>query len=467
MQNPLRFFLALLALLLLACDPPKKETAVEAPGEPLDVPPSFLGFRVNFAIQELEKGVNTVLPTVLVDGPIPINGKGDTLFVKVVRKGKLNLALREKVAYASIPLDVYASVKKKVMGITFSNQDNPVKFSGIVKASSHFDLDEQWNMVVDCQWLGFEWQGERPQIAVLGLAFGVDKMIEKAIEANSEQISSAICDGLQRSVDFRKILEKVWMDVQDPIRIAQNPAPIWMVSDPIALNGEIVPHRKDTLSILMELRSVLRITPDKQFKKEKIPLSPRLKPLNEESALLAYPELFVSYDFAAKAIKDLLRGRDLSYEGYRAEVEDVRVSAQGQLLKIELFTKGDLTGKLTVLGVPALTEDMELIIQDFKYELEAEETWISLTNLAAQSFIEEYIRQQMVIDVSGFLNNLPTTIREGIAKTPMGQKMTVDIRFREISPYKFQLTKEGIQWILYVEGKGRIHLKSALFEKGH
>ncbi len=55
---------------LMACDrSTKKESEAALP--PLQTLPSYLSFRVNFPVGELEDGVNRVLPKLILDDALP------------------------------------------------------------------------------------------------------------------------------------------------------------------------------------------------------------------------------------------------------------------------------------------------------------------------------------------------------------------------------------------------------------
>lgn len=450
--------------LVVSCSKPRKGDEEAAGLPPIQVPPSYLSFRVNFAVTELEDGVNSVLPTILMDNAIPMKDHRDTLYLKVKRKGKLRLAVRNKQVFASIPLEIVAGIKKQVLGITFSNLDTPVTFSGIVKASADIDIADDWSIDVNCQWRGFEWT-ETPSFSVMGFTLDLEKTIDKEISKHSDGLADLICQSLRKSIDFRSTVEKIWMDVQDPQRIARNPRPLWLYTTPVALNGVLIPVARDTLSIHLEYRTAIHIIPEKETVREKIPLSKKGEPLNTRSALLAYPEVIIPYSIIEETIRKELKDKPFSYQGYTASITDVSVRRDGQDLELKLKTTGDLNGTVIVRGKPMLTEEKELTIEDFTYEIDAKDDWVKMTDWAIHQFAEEYIADQIKVDASPFFDQLDDIIMEGLSRSPLAGKMDLFIHFRDITSYEMRLDKEAIQWIFYLEGTSSLHLKRAVFTR--
>lgn len=430
---------------------------------PLETPPSYLSFRVNFPVSELEDGVNRMLPTVIMDDVLPIKGK-DTLFLTVRRKGQVDMTIRKREVFATIPLEVSAAVKKKVLGMTFSNEDSPITFTGHLTASAKVEIDDEWNMDITCQYRGFD-LGDSPAISFMGMTFNIDGTVEQVLEDNQDELSDLICGALNGALDFRQTVEKIWLDLQNPQRIARNPEKIWLYSAPIALNGQLIPMPKDTLCVHVEYRTAIHISPVKKVVNDKVPLGGRGAPLNTKSALIAYPELRMPYDFFTAGLKTELLGQTFTYEGYNVKIKDVAVGRRGQRLLVTVVTGGDIKGKVEVTGVPSLNEERELVLEDLKYEIDADDDWVAATDWAVHEFAEAYIQDKARLDTKPFLNGLDSIIMAGLGKSRLSPKIDVQVGFDEVNSYQLRLTDSALQWIFYVEGRAELTLKKGLFKK--
>ncbi len=158
-------------------------------------------------------------------------------------------------------------------------------------------------------------------------------------------------------MDFRGTVEKVWMDLQKPQRIAKRPQELWLYSNPVALNGTLVPLEKDTLSVHVEFRTKINISPIKRNVEVKVPLTSRGEPLNTRAALLVYPEINLPYDLLSQTLKRELAQHEFTYEAYKVRVTDAQIMREGQKLKVKLNTTGDLNGIVYATGRPVLNED--------------------------------------------------------------------------------------------------------------
>jgi len=457
---PRKLIFLLLLFSLAACQQGKKPQDSEDLSS-LDTPPSYLSFSVNFPVRELEEGVNRVLPMVLLDDVLPMKGK-DTLYLKVRRKGNVNMAIRKNRVIASVPLEVSAAVKKKMLGITISNIDAPVEFSGQLKASATIDLNDNWGMDITCQYEGFD-LGKSAEFSIMGMTFRIDGTINKALENHEDQLSDVICNALHGALDFRKIVEKVWLDLQKPQRISRKPVKLWLYSEPTGLNGQLMPKDRDTLSVHVEYRTVLEISPDYQPTKKKVPLPKKGKPLHTKANLLAYPKLVLPYEMLSQSIKQELINQRFTYEGYEIQIRDVNVSHEGQKLKVDVETSGDINGTVSALGVPAINDQRELVLEDFSYQIDASDDWVKMADWAVHQFAEDYVEDQVKLDTKPFFSGLDELIMDGLAKSKLGDKLAVRIQFDKVTSYQIKLTDRALEWVFYLEGESGITLKKGLF----
>ncbi|REE01575.1 DUF4403 family protein [Marinoscillum furvescens] len=435
----------------------------EAALPPLEVPPSYLSFRVDFPIQELAKGVNRILPGELVDGVFPM-GEKDSLYLKVNRKGPLDLYMKGDEFYAAIPLEVSAAVRKKVLGITLSNKESPVVFHGKIKASTSVAVAPNWSLDLACTYRGFELT-DSPELSLMGMTFNVEELIETALQSHEEELSNVICRALDHVIDFRQLVDKVWSDLQNPIRVARSPQPFWLYSRPLALNGVVIPGGSGTLSIHLEYRTRLQISPELSPVTEKVQLGDCGEPLNTRNTIAAYTELYLPFEMLTHLMQQELAGKTFTYEDYTLLVEQARVNRKGQKLLVALDVSGDITGKVLVTGTPTINDNRELTISDFKYEIEAEDDWVKLTDWAVHSLAEQYIADQARLDTRPFFRQLDQLIMQGLRKSDLAEKLDVDLVFQKIDSYQLRMTETYIQWIFYLEGSSSVTLKSGLFKK--
>lgn len=452
-----------LILIVFATSCSKLGQREEAALPPLEVPPSYLSFRVNFPIAELENGVNRILPEKMVDGSFLI-GEKDSLYLKVLRKGALKLEMKNNEVHAAIPLEVHAAVRKKVLGITLSNKESPVVFHGKIKASTEVAVGKDWSLDLTCSYRGFQLT-DSPEISLMGMTFNVEELIRSALDSHEEELSNVICRALDQVIDFRSLVEKVWLDLQNPIRVARSPQPLWMYASPQALNGVVVQDAGQSLSIHLEYRTRLKISPELTPVTTKVPLSECGEPLNTRSVLVAYTELHLPFEMLTHLMQQELVGKSFTYEEYTILVDEAAVKRKGQNLLVALDVSGDIAGKVLVTGTPEINENRELVISDFKYEIEAKDDWVKLTDWAVHGLAEQYLADQARMDTRPFFKQLDQLIMQGLQKSALSEKLDVAIAFDKIDSYQLRMTESYLQWIFYLEGTSEVSLKRGLFRK--
>ncbi|MBR06149.1 MAG: hypothetical protein CMP48_00550 [Rickettsiales bacterium] len=444
--------------LFFGCDQLTKESDILAP---LDTPPSYLSFRIEFPIKELELGVNRVLPITLFDDAVALKDEKDTLFLSVKRKGDLSLNLKGNEVFASIPLDIEAAIKKKVLGITFSNEDSPIAFYGTLRASAQVGLNNNWDMDLTCQYRSFELEG-MDTFSFMGISFNVEKIVENAIESHRDDLSNVICQAVSSAFDFREVLGNVYQDIQSPLQIVKQPLPLFLDSNPNALNGELLSNKRDTLSLHVEYRSDVLISPKSQTESAKS-LPSRNNPLNTDNRLMMYPDIRIGYNELSTILTEILAGESFEYEDYTIKINTAEVKPAGQRLQINLNVSGDVSGLVKVSGVPVLNEDRSMSLSQFKYEIDLDDDLLNMADWLSHQFIEEYLSSQVQIDTKPFFENLDDLIVKGISKTPLGTKIGVDVDFSKIQTYQFRCTEDFMQWIFVIEGSAQMTLKNGLF----
>lgn len=461
MRKGLSWFI--LVLVIFSCDSFTKRQ--ELPGEvlpPVEVPPSLMGFQVNLSASELEEGLNEVLPYLLIDDAIALKDPSDTLYLKLVRRNTIDITIKDGVIMSSIPLDVAVAVKKKVLGVTFSNQDTPVHFSGTVRANAQLRLGDDWEMDIVCGWEGFDWN-DQPRLTLAGLSVDISRSVERFFEEHTDVLSNVLCNAIQESFSFRQLLTRLWEEGQDPIRIRTSGESLWMHSHPIGLAGEIA-NKDDTLSINLELRTKINISNRQVINARPQELMARSASLNSGARFLAYPEFLIPYELMTRLLQGELLGNELNYNGYSATVQEVAVSPEGQLLNVRLKLSGDLNGDLNIKGRPKLQKDMILVLEEFEFEIKSDDELMGFTDLLFHEIIEEYIITQLYWNVGPTYDRLDEEIRKAVERTPVGNKLTLDIGFYRLKSYQLTMTDYGVQWIFQLEGRSFVHLQRGVFQ---
>jgi hypothetical protein len=443
---------------LVGCQPARESQ--QSLVESVDVPLSYVNVQVSFPSTELTEGLNAMLPTVLMDQGIPLNDKGDTAFVKIVKVGDMDLRFRGGHAYASLPIRVKASIKKKMMGVTFSNEETPIEFKAIVKAKAEVTLSDSWELELNCTWVELDWK-DNPNVKILGIKLDLGKKIDKALKENQAIISSKLCDAINQRLKFKKTVTKIWEDLQKPIPIAKNPIKLWLKATPESLSARILPLTDDQLTISVAIRSQLYVLPDKINTPIK-ELPPRQDPIDTKSTITAYLQVTSSIATLERIMIEQLQGKEYTYEDYHAVIDSVRLKTLNQKVVVQVKVSGSISGMIEVSGTPVLTNDAELKLKDFSYSAELDDEMATVTDWAMHQFAETYLAEQVSYDASAFITKLDSVINAGIGRSGLGNKLSTDLEITRVASHTLFMSETELRWVFYLEGKGAITLKKGL-----
>ncbi|MFY0598294.1 MAG: DUF4403 family protein [Cyclobacteriaceae bacterium] len=453
--------LILLLIMVAGCSGNNKRNEAV---KPLKLPLSLVSFNIDFPIGELEEGINGVLKKVLIDDVMPLNKKGGKLFLRVEKSGRLDLAIRENKIYASLPLDVVVAVKKKVMGITFSNQDTPITFSGIIETKASASLDSMWNFTLACEEMNMKWLSD-PSVNIMGINLDLSKTVNKALTQNEDKILSEICGAINNNIDFKKALTKVWKDIQKPIRIAKKPIEAWLYATPEALNAVLLPLVRDTLSLHVEYRGNLHIKTENipQIAIKELPI--KSETLNTQSSILAYIQVELPLDKLEGILTEQVVGKTYAYDKYSAKVDEIQLEANEQNIKAIVNLSEGIDGVVTVEGKPKLNRSKKLMIEDFEYDLKSEDEAAKAADWLTHSMVETYVSSKLSVDLSSVFSNLDSMANQGIAKSKLSKKINAKLNFDDVKSYEQQMVGDTLKWIFYIEGDANMMLKKEVFKK--
>jgi hypothetical protein len=436
--------------------------------ELLDVPQSYLSLDVNLPVSEIKARLQESLPVRLLDQkPLRLNkDKADSLYLTIDRYGMIDMAYRGGELFIAMPLQVEAVISKKVLGIRMSNAEQPVKFKAIARLSSEVDLSTEWDMLFACRYRGVEWQ-EEPVFNLLGFEINLSDLIEEQLAANAVKLEEIICRVVDEKIDFARIVDKVFFDIQKPNRIARNPFELYLVARPYDFKGELVKTREDTISMHVEIQSKVGVRTSASKPDTKFVTKPaRSIPINKRNSFSVFAEAYIEHQEILEKLNLMLEGREFTYEEYKMNVLLDSVAGRSGRLQLIFRTRGDVNGRLSLTGRPDISEDMQMNFSAFEYELlNVDEDWVSVTDMAVHGALERYIQTLLTVDAFGFFDELDKKAMQGIRKSRLGEKMDVSLRFDEFSPYSVRVSDRGLQVIMEVTGRGALTLRKQIFEK--
>jgi hypothetical protein len=457
------FFIILTLLVLTRCN--KKQYSTQYLDAPAAVPMSFLSIDVDLPVAELEELLEKKLQKKLMnEEKIPLNGSDkDFLFLTLERYDRLELEKRGESLHLNVPLFAEIYISKRILGMQFKNDDNPVRFKCIAGMSTQAELDENWNLNLDANWEELKWV-EEPVFSIMGIDFELTQIVESAINSFSPSIERIVTEASNNAIDFRKTVVNINDIIQKPNRVLKNPFLLYVSASNDEFRGAFQNTKKDTLTLHTEISSQIRFSPMSSILNKKNPVKSRSNPLNNDNVISAYAELLLSYEDIKANFNALFGGRNFEYEGYTFNLTIEKIGVKDELINLLVNVGGDVSGQVEINGIPEINKKLELSFSSFEYEiLDVDDDRLSSADNAFHNAIERQIGRMLKMDLYDFLMDLDKKAVEGIENGNLTSKIDLKLDIKEVEPYLLAVSSEEIQLILRLDGGGSLTLKNGIF----
>lgn len=454
-------FVALISCKQVKPTPPEASTLDTL----LQPPLSVIHLPVQYRVSALEQMLNDKIKGTFVKKWLAINDNGDSAYFEVSRQREIKLRREDRTLFYVIPVKIMGKFKAKVAGIKVKNS-TPVEADINLHMATKLHLDQQWNLVPETHIEKIDWIKE-PSIKVAFTKVNLRKPIEKVLHEKESQIITKADSSVQALMNTRKVVQKLWMDIQKPIRINKKGVQVWIKAHAQDLSGHIEETEADLISLNFELKTFTYIIYEGDSIPPSNPTLPDFK-LNsiENDSLNIYVHSLVRFDLINKILNDGLREKELSAKGFSTTIKNINVYGTPTGIAIEIMIRGDVDGQLYVKGTPAYdTISNTFSIRDFDFDINSENSFLSYADWLLHTTVIDMINEKLQLDTEPLAGKLPAVIMKGIEKGKTGEKVDIHINTLAVTPLTIITTKDNIQLIVRARGRATLELEQKIFEK--
>jgi hypothetical protein len=447
------------------------------PGRPEAAPPpdragsiteSTLHVPIEVPVSEIAKLVNKVVPDSLYHvRDMEVSGGlfGIKLDLDITRNGEIETYTAYGSVFNRIPLAARGRVRIPP-GVW-----RPFESSFVINATTDLTLDEEWNTRSSTNAV-ITW-GDEPVITVAGIKVGLKGASEDALNQQLAVLTPEIDGIIEREVDLRREVDKVWNDLIDPIPIRDDP-PMWL---------SIVPHRTfysppesrgDTIVVALWVGATVEtIVGDRRDGGEVRELPP-LERLPDSlqsgtGAFTVHIPISVSYDDAQVIVARSLKGRTLDIKkNVDLELQDIRLYGSGRSVVAEVDFAATLSetsvgtqGTVFFRGTPAYDSVAQVIrVDSFDYDLNSRN---ALTEAAAWVLKEGFLdatRDQLKFSIGGEILVARGQLAEALRYRPIGKHIVLSGTLDHLTPGEIYLVDEGINVDIFATGQLQARIRS-------
>ena len=426
-----------------------------------EVPQSKIVVDLQLPVKDLETGINRAIGRELMDGAIQLNARKDSLFLRITRTRNISLAFRNGLLYIAAPIKVSAVMKKKVLGMTISNEDQPVIFTATAQMSSNIDITTAWEAQFTCRWEALKWEVP-PVLEIMGIRLDLTDVIESQIEDVKPIMEEKICLALNEKIALKPEVEKAYQKIQQPIELLKDAGPAYLSLNIQDLSASLGKYKTDT--IVMRVAAGLEIKLTLETNKSSVKSLPARKDVSDHrTGINGYVELKLAYKDLDALAATHVTGQSFEYEGVSSTIGKVRFFQENGFLACEVNVLGDQNGKIVFFGIPSFDEALNFRMKHFRYELVEGDNLMTITDATLHSAFESYLEELIVFNLSEHVGSIGQMASQGIERTPLGQKIDLRLGLNQVRLHDLGMTDDDLQLIFQVDGDASILLQDQLF----
>jgi len=302
---------------------------------------------------------------------------------------------------------------------------------------------------------------------VAGIKINLRGAIEKALNNNKDKLVAKLDESAGEITKIRQSIEKLWGDIQKPIRINRKAVPVWLQMDATDIDGRLSSRSEDTLMIEARLNARLHTVLDSAASLTKPRALPNLKRQVEHGQNLhAYALVTLPFELLNSVINQAVDTLSFDFGSRRVRIEacDLYGTPNGLAIGIEL--RGDLKANVFLKGTIGFDSlEKKIVIENFRFDLNSEESLLSAAAWLGHDVIIDRLRPYLSIPIENLFSRIPELINKGVEKGKLGKKMDLNFDELDVNFYSSLITTTDIQLVLSAKGKANIELQKGLFDK--
>jgi hypothetical protein len=244
-------------LLFIGCAKKESSRPAETTLDTLLSPPeSIVTIPVRYKLSEVEKMINTKIKGTVMKKWMVIDDKEDSLYLEISKTSDIKLSRKGKTLYFTIPLHISGKFIARIAKVKIKNS-TPVEADVLIKLASTLHLDPKWNLITDTKVEEIKWVKE-PDIKIGLIKINLGKALMKMLENKEESLLGKADEAITHLIDSRKIVNKLWLDLQKPIRINKKDINVYLKVHGNDLAGLLEETDPELLSMKFELSGNVR-----------------------------------------------------------------------------------------------------------------------------------------------------------------------------------------------------------------
>lgn len=430
----------------------------------LVLPVSTIRIPIEFQIKDLEKMVNTKLKGIFVQEWLPVGEKKrDSIYLELERTDLIRFAWNPGELSAYVPLRIGFRFKTKAAGIRIQNE-KPITARVVLQLKSKIFLDSRWGINSTTSLDTIVWK-EEPSIRIAFVNVNLRKVADSYLEKNQDRITHRFDSIAHQVLDTRKIVEKIWNDIQKPIVLKKTKPQIGLSAHAEELMSRWNTNTDGNISGMVTLKAKVYSWFEEPEAHQIAPL-PKHKYADKADESL---DLFVMAKLPYDKLNDLTNNNiekiSYTYQSYTIGIRDAEFYGSEHELALMMRVKGAIKGKVYLRAQPYFDTLTQVVgLRNLRYDLNTEAALLNTADWMMHDKLIAILADTVKKDITEELRGLPRLIEQGVAKGKTGQKMAINVDSLAVTSYASLITGKNVQWIFRARGRAGIALDKKILE---
>ncbi|MBT1710263.1 DUF4403 family protein [Fulvivirgaceae bacterium PWU5] len=457
-------FLWLFACCLAGCERIKPEPPPATTRDTeLLLPLSTVNLPVYYHLDSLAATLNSKMKGTFIRQWIRLNERGDSLYIEIARTRPVVIRWKkEKLAFA-FPVSVKGKFIKHVAGFKVKNA-TPVAMEMDLHLATNVLINKDWNLLTETELQRIVWIKD-PFLKIAMVRINLRKIVEQTILSNREALSGKMDQVLHDRLATRTVIEKLWNDIQKPIRINKKGTEVWLKPTAQDLQARVT-QRGNFIVLETELKAYVRtVLETQEMPATNTVLPPYKAKTTDTDSLTLYVLARLPFQTINSLLKKELGNHTFTAQGYSTTLKDLDVYGTEEGIAIRLQLRGDVDGQVYMRGVLAYdTVKAVFFVQKFNFDVDSQNSLVNSADWLLHDNMLEIVNEKLTIHTQSWIDQLPGLIEKGVENGRSGDKINLQVAALDVKPLQIIVTKNDVQVVLKATGQATIGLHQKVFK---
>lgn len=335
-----------------------------------------------------------------------------------------------------------------------------LRFQLVLHLSSTLNLNENWQMVTVTSLENITWI-ERPVVDFELFELDLTGFVDGYFRKNQVELLAHIDEAVLKNVNLKPTIEKVWNDLQKPIRINKAYEEIWLRIRPEQIFQGPIAFFSDQLLIRARVTAYLQTQVGAtEATQQLVPLPRLIKGSQADRDFDLFLTSQWPYERLNKVMQDSLVGQTLQLEGRELLVQELELSGSGNRLVLKLKAKGDVDGTLYFTGKPVFDPESAILrLEGVDFDVNTEDVFLSVADWMFHDTFKESLEEKLAFPLGTSIDQLPEIIQNALSNGKLGEKVNVNIEGMHVEPVALVVGEKGLHTLIRARGQTGIKMR--------